>query len=160
MSTDAAELVARLRLVPHPEGGFYREVYRSPTSVRAGGRDRAAVTTIYYLLVRGGHSRWHVVAADEVWHFYAGEPLELHTYDPVTGKADRTVLGPLSNPNAQPVAVVPAGIWQAAAPLGAFALVGCTVAPGFDFADFRFVSDLEEHVEVFAGALSGAQRLL
>src|SRR5262249_48899091 len=89
------DLVSKLALHPHPEGGWYREIYRSPTRVETARGPRSALTTIYYLLEQGQLSRWHVVQADELWHFYAGEPLELLEYDPVTGRFARHVLGPV-----------------------------------------------------------------
>lgn len=135
----AEELIACLGLSPHPEGGHFRELFRSETTVTAAdGRVRAALTTIYFLLRAGEVSRWHRVASDETWHFYEGEPLELWVADPDGGAPRCLRLGPVGD-DARPAAVVPAGCWQAARPLGAYALVGCTVGPGFDFADFSFV---------------------
>lgn len=91
------------------------------------GRLRSASTAIYYLLPPGTFSAWHQVAADEVWHHYAGGPLRLH----LLGQGERRLDG------ANPQAVVPNGVWQAAEPVDQAVLCGCTVAPGFDFADFR-----------------------
>lgn len=150
-------LIDSLGLVPHPEGGWYREIYRSPSVVDTPRGPRAALTTIHYLLEAGRFSRWHVVESDEVWHFEGGDALELIAYVPATGVSCRHVLG---HAGAEPVAVVPAGVWQAARPLGAYALVGCTVAPGFDFADFRFVAALPDHAAHFAGALAAYAGLL
>ena len=130
-------------MIPHPEGGFYRELYRSSSQVQpADDRPaRAALTTIYFLLAEGMHSRWHRVASDEVWHLYEGGPLDLFQA-PADGSAiQRIVLGPASA-SGGPVHVVPAGYWQAArASHCDYALVGCTVGPGFDFADFGFLRD-------------------
>jgi predicted cupin superfamily sugar epimerase len=139
-----AELVRALALRPHPEGGHFAEVYRSPRLVRPAGRavERSALTTIYFLLAAGEHSRWHRVLADEVWHFYEGEPLELLWMPSPDGAVERRRLG--ATGDARRVAVVPAGAWQAARPLGAHALVGCTVGPGFDFADFALLADHPE----------------
>lgn len=155
----ARQWIARLQLVPHPEGGWYREVHRSSARVSGASGERTAITTIYYLLERGQCSRWHVVTADEIWHFYAGEPLELLAYD-----SARRELAPLrlgtSQHDCRFVGVIPAGVWQAARPLGAYALVGCSVGPGFEFADFRFVSEIAGHATHFSGALAPYATLL
>ncbi len=137
-----AALVAALHLSPHPEGGFYGEVYRSDVRVQpADGRGlRAALTTIYFLLPAGAMSRWHRVQSDEVWHFYEGAPLDLWTASPGTYAVNRNQLGPLDGLR-QPVQPVPAGWWQAARSTGLYTLVGCTVGPGFDFSDFVLAAD-------------------
>ncbi len=141
MHPRAAELIAMLGLQPHPEGGFYREIFRSAATVRpADGRpSRAALTTIYFLLVAGTHSRWHRVASDEVWHLYEGGPLELLELETPRSPLRRHRLTQVGD--GAPVHTIPAGHWQAALPLGDFALVGCTVGPGFDFSDFVMMSD-------------------
>ena len=129
---DAAEAIRRLELVPHPEGGYYRETFRSPLTIDlADGRRRPASTAIHYLLPAGARSAWHRVASDEIWHHYDGGPLRLHLLGGGTWRLDR------SNPQT----VVPAGVWQAAEPEGESVLCGCTVAPGFDFADFEMGSE-------------------
>jgi predicted cupin superfamily sugar epimerase len=156
--SQASELVAKLALQPHPEGGWYREVYRSPTRLETARGSRSAITTIYYLLERNQLSRWHVVQADELWHFYGGAPLELLQYEPASRKLVRHVLGHVAgavsaSAGATAVAVIPTGVWQAARSLGEYSLVGCTVGPGFEFADFRFVCDLPSHREHFKGDL-------
>lgn len=141
MDDRAAYLINALGLETHPEGGHYREVYRSPDRVTAGTRgERPAVTTIYFLLVAGECSRWHVVRSDEIWHFYEGDPLELLTLDPATLEIRRVTLGPFDT-GQEPVHVVPAGQWQAARPTGGHTLVGCSVGPGFEFVDFRLMRD-------------------
>ena len=155
----AAALIERLALVPHPEGGWYRELYRSALRVQGPRGERAALTSIYFLLEPGQVSRWHVVAAEEAWHFYAGSPLELFIYEPGARALRRERLGDVQG-GAEPVSVVPAGCWQAARPLAGYALLGCTVAPGFEFADFRFVSDLPEHAEHFREQLRELRTLL
>ena len=139
----AAELIALLGLDPHPEGGYYREVFRSASQVTtADARGaRAALTTIYFLLPAGTQSRWHQVDSDEVWHFYEGDPLELLELDVRCTALSRHRLGPVGDGDASPVCIIPAGAWQAARPLGAYTLVGCTVGPGFEFADFRMLAD-------------------
>ena len=139
MSDRARHLIETLGLAAHPEGGHYREIYRSSQQVDRNGAARASVTTIYFLLRAGEHSRWHVVDSDEVWHFYEGAPLELITLDPTTPTPVAHQLGP---DEVARVSVVPAGHWQAARSTGDYSLVGCTVAPGFEFDDFRFVADL------------------
>ena len=128
----AGEVVRLLGLEPHPEGGFYRETFRAPA--QPGGR--AASTAIYYLLREGEVSAWHRVDADEVWHWYAGSPLELTLSE---GGRDRSAvrLGPDLAAGERPQAVVPAGVWQTARSRGAWTLVGCTVAPAFEFSGFE-----------------------
>lgn len=147
MHPRAEQLIRELQLQPHPEGGFYREIYRSGVQVQPlDGRDRrAALTTIYFLLPAGAHSRWHRVSSDEVWHLYEGGPLELLIADP-SARAFQSIV--LTQPSVQagPVYTVPAGWWQAAKPRGDYALVGCTVGPGFEFADFSFLRDSIEQV--------------
>jgi predicted cupin superfamily sugar epimerase len=137
----ASELIDTLQLKPHPEGGFYRETWRSKLRVATDNRPaRAALTTIYYLLAAGSFSAWHRVRSDEVWHWYEGEPLELLLAAPDLHSVQRLRLGSVGNAMA-PVVTVPATWWQAARPLGTHALCGCTVAPGFEFEDFSFLRD-------------------
>jgi uncharacterized protein len=157
--TRAAELVNKLALQPHPEGGWYRELYRSPTRVETAHGSRSALTTIYYLLEQNQLSRWHVVQADELWHFYGGAPLELLAYSALSRKLTRHVLGEVTA-GATSVAVIPTDVWQAARSLGEYTLVGCTVGPGFEFADFQFVSELPSHRGHFAGDLAAFADLL
>jgi len=135
-------LVRRLELAPHPEGGFYREIWRSAHEVLPddGRGARAGVTSIYFLLPAGAVSRWHRVRSDEIWHHYEGAPLELWVASPDLSDLERRRLGPLAAEQA-PVSTVPASHWQAARSTGAYTLVGCTVGPGFDFADFALVDD-------------------
>jgi predicted cupin superfamily sugar epimerase len=135
-------LIAALGLRAHPEGGYYGEVYRSAAAVKpADGRGpRAALTTIYFLLPEGQASRWHRVQSDEVWHFYEGAPLDLWLVPPTLDRMEHRRLGPVE-PGRHPVAVVPAGWWQAARASGSYSLTGCTVAPGFEFRDFVLAGD-------------------
>jgi predicted cupin superfamily sugar epimerase len=139
-SDEARRLIETLGLAPHPEGGFYRETFRAPLAVVAPAgsvASRAASTAIYFLLPAGTFSALHRVRSDEVWHHYDGDPVELHTIDEAGAHAV-AVLGRDLARGQRPQAVVPAGVWQAAVPVGhAYALCGCTVAPGFDFADFE-----------------------
>jgi len=142
MHPRAAELIARLGMRPHPEGGHFCEVFRSTSAVApADARPpRPAVTTIYFLLQSGEHSALHRVLSDEIWHFYEGDALDLVWWDRATDALARHRLGPVADGIA-PVAVVPAGGWQAARTTGAYTLVGCTVGPGFDYADFTMMRD-------------------
>lgn len=138
-SLTVQEVIERLGLTPHPEGGFFRETFRAPRSVTApfAPVSRAASTAIYFLLRAHEFSAFHSVLSDEVWHHYAGATLELHTIDH-GGVHRRIELGPRLQAGELPQWVVPAGTLQAARVVGeGFALCGCTVAPGFDFADFE-----------------------
>lgn len=128
---DAETVIRLLGLTPHPEGGHFRETFRD--SAAPGGR--AASTAIYFLLARGERSRWHRVDAAEVWHWHAGAPLRLSIA--ADGQAESVTLGADLLGGERPQGVVPAGAWQAAESLGDWTLVGCTVAPGFDFAGFE-----------------------
>src|SRR5258708_832610 len=138
MVSRAAELIETLDLEPHPEGGFYRQVYRSPHAVQPDdGRDaRSALTAIYFLLPAGEKSRWHRVRSDEIWTHLEGSPVTLHLFDGTS--ASRVVVDRMH--------VVPADVWQAAEPSGDYALVVCFVAPGFEFSDFSMMSDEAETI--------------
>jgi len=131
----AEDVIALLELAPHPEGGHFRETFRD--SHVADGR--AASTAIYFLLAAGEVSRWHRVDAAEVWHWYAGAPLEL-SLAPPDGALSNVRLGPGLDSGERPQAVVPAGHWQRARSLAAWSLVGCTVAPGFVFDGFELAA--------------------
>jgi predicted cupin superfamily sugar epimerase len=141
MHPRAAELMRLLALAPHPEGGFFREVFRSADRVRLtdGRGSRSALTSIFFLLVEGQASRWHSVSSDEVWNLYEGGPLELLVAPPDVTRIERRLLGTAGG--ALPMHTVPARCWQAARPLTAYALAGCSVGPGFEFEDFRFLAD-------------------
>jgi predicted cupin superfamily sugar epimerase len=130
---DADEIIERLGLEPHPEGGHYRETWRADASEG----ERAAGTAIYFLLRQGEVSHWHRVDSAEIWHHYAGAPLELTIAASDGGPAETHVLGPDLAAGARPQVIVPPGAWQSARPLGTWLLVGCTVSPGFDFATFE-----------------------
>ena len=129
-------LAEQFDLQPHPEGGWFRETFRSATLVNPPGYagPRAAATAIYFLLHPGEESAWHVVTSDELWFRHSGElELTLGGDGPSPEVSSSTLLGP-----SQPQVLVPAGVWQAARPIGAEpVLVSCVVSPGFDFADFR-----------------------
>ncbi len=129
----AADIIARLELKPHPEGGHYRETFRD---ARRDPNGRALSTAIYFLLAGGERSHWHRVDAVEIWHYYAGSALTLQIAN--EGCAAHTVrLGPDVAADERPQAIVPASAWQAAESTGDWTLVGCTVAPGFEFANFE-----------------------
>lgn len=128
----ADDVIRRLSLSPHPEGGHFRETFRDPRTLPDG---RAASTAIYFLLRRGERSQWHRIDATELWHWYAGAPLRLSMAG--DGPTKTLLLGPDLATGAQPQAVVPAGQWQTAESLGDWTLCGCTVAPGFDLKHFE-----------------------
>ena len=142
MST--SPLVEQLGLQPHPEGGWFRETWRSPTTFNPEGYagPRSAATAIYFLLHPGEQSRWHVVRSDELWLWHAGGPLELRMgfAGDLPVAAEMALLGPDVAAGQRPQICVPGGVWQSAAPWGSEpVLVSCVVAPGFDFADFRLL---------------------
>jgi predicted cupin superfamily sugar epimerase len=131
----AADIIARLELKPHPEGGHYRETFRDS---RRDADGRSVSTAIYFLLARGERSRWHRIDAVEVWHYYAGSALTLQIADDADTRTVR--LGPDLAAGEVPQAIVAAQAWQAAESTGDWTLVGCTVAPGFDFATFKLAA--------------------
>lgn len=131
----SGDMIAALGLVKHPEGGFYRETFRAPDA------PRGASTSILFLLPAGELSRWHRVDADEHWLFHDGDALELLVADPASGAQERIVLGCDIAGGERPQAVVPRGWWQAARPLGEWTLVGCVVAPAFEFARFEMAPE-------------------
>ena len=140
----ARDVIRLLELKPHPEGGHFRETFRdaplsSPPPLAGEGRvgaGRAASTAIYFLLARGERSHWHRVDAAEVWHWHAGAPLALEIAAD-SGRRERITLGNKLSAGERPQTIVPAQAWQAAQSLGDWSLVGCTVAPGFEFAHFE-----------------------
>ncbi len=134
-SLTAPQIIDLLSMQPHPEGGHFVETFRDPN--QTGEAARSACTAIYYLLQAGEISAWHrVIDASEIWHWYAGAPLALRMSP--DGRNDNEVrLGPDLPAGERPQAVVEAGHWQSAQSLGAWTLVGCTVAPGFEFASFE-----------------------
>jgi hypothetical protein len=152
-------LIDELGLEPHPEGGSFREIYRASECVQTSRGVRSAITTVYYLLEHNQASRWHVVQSVEIWHFYEGSPLELLGYDPEKRALVRYVLGDTTQDH-QRVAVICKGVWQAARSLGDFALVGCSVGPGFEFEDFSLVANLPQHRMHFEGGLAAFASLL
>ncbi|MBM3486972.1 MAG: cupin domain-containing protein [Alphaproteobacteria bacterium] len=133
---DAAGVIAALGLAPHPEGGHYREIHRAPSSDGV----RGAVTSIYFLLAAGERSAWHRIDATEIWHFHAGAPLLLSVSVDGVAVATHRLDADLAA-GARPQAVVPPGAWQSAVTTGDWTLVGCTVAPAFDFGGFALAPD-------------------
>ncbi len=130
---NADDVIRLLELQPHPEGGHFREIHRAMPP--DGGDGRGVVTSIYFLLAAGQRSHWHRVDATEIWYFHAGAPLRLEIADTLMVTAH--ILGPDLMAGERPQAVVPPSAWQAAESVGDWTLVGCTVAPAFDFAGFE-----------------------
>lgn len=142
----AKEIIDKLKLAPHPEGGYYRETYRSKHELPANSLQeytgaRNYCTAIYFLLTKDCYSAFHRVKQDELWHFHSGNPIELHHISP-NGKYQKVLIGNDLSRDARPQFTVPGGHWFAARviPNGDYGLVSCTVAPGFDFADFELAS--------------------
>lgn len=143
-STTTSELITRFQLQAHPEGGYFRETYRSGDQVlrTSDEQTRSAATAIYYLLCDGAHSRWHRIKSDEIWHFYAGTPLLVHVLNADRSLTTLRLGNALTHDDVVFQAVVAAGLWFAAecaecTDSAGFALVGCTVAPGFEFTEFE-----------------------
>lgn len=130
------ELIRALDLQPHPEGGCYQETYRAP----AEEGQRSSVTAIYYLLRAGERSHWHRVDATEIWHWYAGAPLALHI-SPDGRSSETRHLGNDFSKGQRPQVVLDPHVWQSAESLGDWTLVGCTVAPGFEFSGFEMAPE-------------------
>ena len=161
----ASDYITHLHLQPHPEGGYYKETYRSAESItqqalpkRFGG-ERNFSTAIYYLLEEGDHSLFHKIKSDECWHFYAGSTLLIHMIDN-GGNYYCIKLGPGISDAETFQFVVPAGAWFSAepAPGSSFCLAGCTVAPGFDFADFE-IADKSSLLKKFSQHIAIINRL-
>jgi predicted cupin superfamily sugar epimerase len=132
----AADVIRLLDLKPHPEGGHFRETFRDSATRE---NSRAHSTAIYFLLARGERSHWHRIDVAEIWHFHAGSPLALRMSN--AGRTETVRLGIDLAAGERPQAVVPAQVWQAAETLGAWSLVGCTVAPGFEFSKFELAAN-------------------
>lgn len=150
----ARALIRKLALLPHPEGGHYREIHRAAETVGTGKGKRSALTTIYFLLAKGERSLFHRVRSDEVWHHHAGAPLRLWRVAGDYSGKERIALGPMGS-GRTPVAVIPAGDWQAAQSAGEFSLVACSVGPGFDFRDFAMLRDLPGEAARMEAAFPG-----
>ena len=131
---EAAKIIRRLKLQPHPEGGWFAETFRDPS----GHKGRTHSTAIYFLLKKGEASAWHRVDAAEVWHWYAGAPLQLQIAKNIAQPKSH-ILGNDLTKKQRPQIIVPAQHWQCARSLGDFTLVGCTVAPGFLFEKFELL---------------------
>lgn len=163
-SLSVADLIAQLKLEPHPEGGFYRETYRAPVLISEGELAphfrgaRAFSTAIYFLIPAQDRSMLHRIKADEIWHFYAGDPLKIVEITP-EGVVKETMLG-LNLPQSEiPQYVVPAGNWFGAVATGDnYTLVGCTVAPGFDFNDFE-LAERDRMLKEFPHATAWIKKL-
>ncbi len=144
MDLSAEFWITHLKLVKHPEGGNYREIYRSALKCQIGdavGGHRNAGTSIYFLLEKNQFSAFHKISFDELWHFYAGSALEIFEIESETGLLVRHMLGPNPQLGEEFQRVIRGGNWFAARPIGAtFSLVGCTVAPGFEFPDFELAA--------------------
>ena len=133
---NANEIISKLGLVPHPEGGYFRETFRDDRQVDG----RSVGTAIFYMLRKGEISHWHRVDAAEIWHYYAGAPLKLRISKD-EGATQSLVLGPNLDAGQLPQHVVPADWWQSARSMGDWTLVGCTVSPGFEFSGFEMAED-------------------
>jgi len=157
----AVELIRGLGLTPHPEGGYFRELFRAGDTVQPSDArgPRPALTTIYFLLAGTAVSRWHRVQSHEVWHYYEGAALELLTIPGHDLRLERTIVGPYGTGQA-PVHCVPAGWWQAACSLGAYTLVGCTVGPGFEYSDFELLADRPELADRLSRSLPEVARFV
>ncbi len=163
----AEELVCKLKLVPHPEGGYYRETYRSAELIPAGALParyqgaRPASTAIYFMLTGENFSAFHRLQSDELWHFHAGDAIEAHILHP-DGRHEHIVIGPDIAHHDVPQVLFPAGCWFGARMKNrqGFGLVGCTVAPGFDFADFELAcrDELTSLFPAHAGLITSLTR--
>jgi predicted cupin superfamily sugar epimerase len=130
------DVIRTLALKPHPEGGWYAEMHR----IDAPAGQRSPGTAIYYALGEGDRSHWHRIDATEIWHYYAGAPIELSLAASDDDAPQAHILGPDIAAGQRPQLIVPPRHWQAARSLGAWTLVGCTVSPGFDFAGFEMAA--------------------
>jgi len=153
------KIVKKLNLSKHPEGGYYRQTYKSDLIVRPqkGSYTRSCATHIYYFLSRGMYSKFHKVKHDEIWNLYDGEGVKLHVYDDKNNKADEQIL---SNRDFEFHAVVRGDLWQAAEPIGDFTLVGCTVAPGWELEDEAYLSDHPEIIDKLIKLRPDLKRLI
>lgn len=160
MNPRISELIQSLQLQPHPEGGYYREIFRSGSMVSAdGNRNRSALTAIYFLLEAGQQSRWHRVSSDEVWCHLEGDVLELLSFDANSAQLSSGRLGPYG-PETESTRIIPAGIWQAARPVGAYTLVTCAVGPGFEFSDFSMAADVPQVAEAIRAQGDAVAKLI
>lgn len=153
------QLKTRLQLIPHVEGGSYARHFTSDAMVLSGASARPASTAIWYLLSSGERSVWHVVDADEIWHFIEGETLSVLVYQPETGGFQRHRLGAFDD-HATPFLVVPRGHWQAVIEVGEYALCSCTVTPGFEYQGYSLIRDRGDQSAFIDGALADWKHLL
>ena len=137
MDLTADEIVHILKLQPHPEGGAFRETYRSPILAQTDA-PHSVCTAIYFLIRKDKATAWHRVKNDEIYHFYYGAPVELSLID-TSGKLSKHILGTDVKNGERPQIIIPANDWQSARSLGEYSLFGCTVSPGFDFNDFELI---------------------
>ena len=135
ITTDAkaADIIEHFQLLPHPEGGHYKEIFRDKNKYD----DRSVCTSIYFLLQKGERSHWHKVDAAEIWHWYAGAPLSLQIFDEQIKKLQQKTLSFQFTSGHEPQVIVPGNFWQSAETLGDWTFVGCTVAPAFEFSKFE-----------------------
>lgn len=161
MDKKVKSLIKLLSLSRHPEGGYYRETFRSKIKIKSprNKETRNVATNIYFLLPAGEASRFHMVLHDEIWHFYEGSPLELIEASPDGLSISKTLLGKNKN-NTRYNHCVKGGNWQAAYSTGNYSLLGCTVAPGFSFDDFRFLRNEQETRAAIIGKQPGLINLL
>ncbi len=143
MNNRVKEIIELYDLSKHPEGGYYKEVYRSDDAVEVDGKKKSWVTDIYFLLPKDEFSAAHQIKFDEIWHFYEGAPLELIDLAVEESSLSKIILGNGEN-NAQYKHCIKGGHWQAAKSLGEYSFLGCTVAPGFDFEDFKMLRNLTD----------------
>jgi hypothetical protein len=150
-------LIDKYNLMPHPEGGYYAVVYESKQAVTSPvvNKNRKAITHIYFLLLKGQVSLFHKVAHDEIWNFYEGDPLKLIKYDGLTIEED--IIG---SGCSDYVSIVEGGLYQAAESTGSYSLVGCSVAPGFEFEDFSLLRDKTEFKEKFLKKFPGYRKFI
>ncbi len=151
------DLIDKYKLVPHPEGGYYAVVYESEQSVKSPvvNKVRKAVTHIYFLLLKGQVSIFHKVVHDEIWNFYEGDPLKLIKYN-----GSKVVEDIIGSGCSDYVSIVEGGVYQAAESTGVYSLVGCSVAPGFEFEDFSFLRDDFETKEKLLKKFPGYQKFI
>ena len=151
------DLIDKYKLVPHPEGGYYAVVYESQQSVKSPvvNKDRKALTHIYFLLLKGQASIFHKVVHDEVWNFYEGDPLKLIKYN--GSKVEEDIIGSGCSEYAS---IVEGGVYQAAESTGVYTLVGCSVAPGFEFEDFSLLRDDLESKDKFLEKFPGHRKFI
>ena len=138
------DIIATLKMTPHPEGGFYSETYRCRESVNLDRQgQRSLGTSIYFLLSRGDISHFHRLSSDEIWHFHQGDSITVVMIKP-NGSIEKAVVGPVGSGDARPQVIIPKGTWFGAIhegePVQGYTLVGCAVTPGFDFSDFEMAT--------------------